>query len=429
MKADVGAETWAVSRTYAWVVFALTFGLLLSDYMSRQVLVAVFPQLKADWRLNDAQLGGLVSIVALAVGVLTFPLSVLADRMGRVRSVAVMALFWSLSTASCGIAAHYDQMLVARLCIGVGEAAYGSVGAAVLFSVFPKHLRGTVQGAFMAGGVFGSVVGLGLGGAVASHFGWRAAFLCMAVFGAVLGGAYLVIVSEARIRPRHTLNDGPAARLGPRFVSGETVKTLIADLFSQPTARLTYLGSGVQMFLTASMLAWVPSHLNRDYGLKPDKAAVLGAGFLLISACGMIACGMIADYFSRRRAVRRATFCAVFSLVSAVLLGLAFLSPPGSLQLALIGAGLVTAGGFNGPAGALAADVTPLRAHASVMAVLTLSNNLIGLAPGPMVTGLLADRLGLAAALRFVPAVGIVAALIFWAAARSYARYLGDENP
>ena len=47
----------AVSRTYAWVVFALTFGLLISDYMSRQVLNAVFPLLKAEWALTDTQLG------------------------------------------------------------------------------------------------------------------------------------------------------------------------------------------------------------------------------------------------------------------------------------------------------------------------------------------------------------------------------------
>ena len=71
-------------RVYAWVVFALTVGLLLSDYMSRQVLNAVFPLLKTTWNLSDTQLGSLSSVVALMVGVLTFPLSVLADRWGRV---------------------------------------------------------------------------------------------------------------------------------------------------------------------------------------------------------------------------------------------------------------------------------------------------------------------------------------------------------
>src|SRR5436190_18330317 len=88
----------ATSRTYAWVIFALTFGLLLSDYMSRQVLNAVFPLLKAEWSLSDTQLGSLSGIVALMVGLLTFPLSLAADRWGRLTSLKVMALVWSLAT-------------------------------------------------------------------------------------------------------------------------------------------------------------------------------------------------------------------------------------------------------------------------------------------------------------------------------------------
>lgn len=43
-------------KLYPWIVFALAFGLLLSDYMSRQVLSAVFPILKADWDLSDSHL-------------------------------------------------------------------------------------------------------------------------------------------------------------------------------------------------------------------------------------------------------------------------------------------------------------------------------------------------------------------------------------
>ena len=167
---DPGAR---IPRRYAWVVFALSFGLLLSDYMSRQVLNAVFPLLKQEWMLTDARLGLLSGIVALMVGLLTFPLSLLADRFGRVKSLAIMATVWSLATLGCGLAQDYPQMLAARFLVGVGEAAYGSVGIAVVLSVFPKHMRATLTGAFMAGGMFGSVLGMALGGAVAAHMGWR----------------------------------------------------------------------------------------------------------------------------------------------------------------------------------------------------------------------------------------------------------------
>src|SRR3990167_11487488 len=99
-----------VARPYAWIVFALTFGLLISDYMSRQVLNAVFPMLKGEWALSDGQLGLLSGIVALMVGLLTFPLSLLADRFGRVKSLALMAMLWSLATLGCALAENYQQM-------------------------------------------------------------------------------------------------------------------------------------------------------------------------------------------------------------------------------------------------------------------------------------------------------------------------------
>ncbi|GAB91618.1 MFS transporter, partial [Gordonia rhizosphera] len=124
------------SRKYPWIVFALAFGLLLSDYMSRQVLSAVFPFLKTAWSLSDSELASLTSIVALMVGLLTLPLSVVADRWGRVRALVVMAVLWSIATALCAVAGSFEQMLGARFLVGVGEAAYGSVGIALVLSVF-----------------------------------------------------------------------------------------------------------------------------------------------------------------------------------------------------------------------------------------------------------------------------------------------------
>ena len=230
---DPGAR---IPRRYAWVVFALSFGLLLSDYMSRQVLNAVFPLLKQEWVLSDARLGLLSGIVALMVGLLTFPLSLLADRFGRVKSLTVMATVWSLATLGCGLAQEYPQMLVARFLVGVGEAAYGSVGIAVVLSVFPKHMRATLTGAFMAGGMFGSVLGMALGGAVAAHLGWRWAFAAMALFGLVLALLYPIIVREKRIAPprpderalvkapQHAGREGAATQPGQQPLGGRGLR-------------------------------------------------------------------------------------------------------------------------------------------------------------------------------------------------------------
>ena len=184
---------------YGWLVFALAFGLLISDYMARQVLNAVFPLIKLEWSLSDAQLGLLSGVVALMVGVLTFPLSMLADRWGRVKSLTLMAILWSLATLMCAAAQSYGQMLAGRVFVGVGEAAYGSVGIALVISVFPSSMRATLSSAFMAGGLFGQVLGVALGGEIAAGQGWRAAFLVIGLAGLVLAIAFPLLVSERRI--------------------------------------------------------------------------------------------------------------------------------------------------------------------------------------------------------------------------------------
>ncbi len=71
-RVDTALGTGGRRKLYPWIVFALAFGLLLSDYMSRQVLSAVFPILKADWDLSDSHLASLSSVVALMVGLLTY---------------------------------------------------------------------------------------------------------------------------------------------------------------------------------------------------------------------------------------------------------------------------------------------------------------------------------------------------------------------
>ena len=234
----------------------MTFGLLLSDYMSRQVLNAVFPLLKAEWALSDARLGALSGVVSLAVGALALPLSLLADRWGRIRSLVLMAALWSIATLACALAQDYQQMLAARLIVGVGEAAYGSVGLAVLLTVFPARMRATISGAFLAGGMIGSVLGISLGGFIAAHFGWRAAFAGMAVFGIVLTICYPLVVKERRV----TVG---SARMRPGVPRRPRLRTLV----SSRSVICAYLGSGVQLFISGALLAWLPSYLNRYYDM------------------------------------------------------------------------------------------------------------------------------------------------------------------
>jgi MFS family permease len=390
-------------RPRAWLVFAVSFALLLSDYMSRQVLAAVFPLLKAEWHLSDARLGALGGVVALMVGVLTVPLSLVADRVGRARSVAAMALTWSVATLGCALCANYGQLMLARTVLGVGEAAYGSVGLAVVFTYFPRQFRATITGAFMAGGLFGSFAGLILGGAIAARFGWRGSFVAMALFGLLLAAVYAVVVRQRR--PDDAAASEPAARLAPREV--------VRGLFGTPAVVATYVASGLQLLVLGALTAWTPSYLNRELDLPPAKAAAVAAGLLLSSGVGMVVWGGLTDRLCAGRPQLRPTLAAAYALVTFGFLEAAFMLPPGPIQLGCALIGLFCAGATTGPAGAIVADGAPLALHGAALAVLTLANNLIGLAPGPAVAGLLADHFGLQAALRLCVGAALVAAGAF----------------
>lgn len=416
---QTSAGTRRASRHYPWLVFALSFGLLLSDYMSRQVLNALFPLLKAEWALSDASLGALGGVVALMVGLLTLPLSILADRWGRVRSLTLMAALWSLATLGCAVASSYGEMFVARLCVGIGEAAYGSVGIALVLSVFPRHLRASLSAAFIAGGAFGSVLGMALGGLISAWLGWRFAFAGMALFGLVMVGFYRLVVTEPRLQAQRVALGLQATTEAPR--GAMPLRALCNALFASRSILCAYAGSALQLLVMGSLLAWMPSYLGRYYAMSTEHAGLGAACFVLAGGAGMIVCGALTDRVARTRPARKWLMAVTYSVLCFVLLGAAFHLPPGTAQLALVAAGMMLAGGSAGPASAAVANLTDPSIHASAFATLTLANNLLGLAPGPFFTGVLADHIGLAAALQWLPLTGLIAAFCFLAGRRTYA--------
>ncbi|MFJ4293501.1 MFS transporter [Cupriavidus sp. NPDC089707] len=412
------------STFYAWVVFTLIFSLLMSDYMSRQVLNAVFPHLKLEWGLTDAQLGSLSGVVALMVGLLTLPFSLLADRWGRVKSLALMALLWSASTLACGLAANYGHMMAARFFVGVGEAAYGSVGLAVILSAFPASMRATLTGAFTSGGMFGAVLGMALGGVVATHFGWRAAFVAMALFGLVVAMFYALIVTERRLARRTHAGTAAAATARATGRGSLPLPATLRAVFGAPSLVFAYLGSGLQLFTVFAIVAWMPSYLNRYYSMAPDKSALAAAVLLIVSGVGMTLCGILTDWVSRKAPGRKVTLAIAYCLISCVLLMSALRLAPGNAQLLLIAGGVLVAAGTWGPAGAMVANLARPAIHSTALATLTLANNLLGAAPAPFLTGVLADRIGLLGALQVVPLVSLAAATLFLLAGRNYQRDL-----
>jgi predicted MFS family arabinose efflux permease len=409
-----GAGTYQGSKTYAWTVFALSFGLILSDYLSRQAVGAVFPFLKPVWGVSDSQLGALVSIVSLVVGVMTIPLSLIADRWGRVKSITLMAFVWCFATIACGLATSYTQMLVARAMVGFGEAAYAAAGAALLAHTFPGDKRSAVLGAFQSGGIFGSVMGVVIGGAVASQFGWRYAFFAVGAPGLLLAVLYPIFVRDYKVP---ALQEGAA---GNRVDGRPRFAEVFRHVFAARSGNFTFVAFGLQMGIPAVLIAWVPTYFNRFYGYDPKKASLIAAVVVLVLGVGMLFGGAVADRLSRGRPRYRALVPAAYALISALMLFAAFALPPGVAGLVLLLGGALFAAAHGGAAVAMLIDVTHPAVHATVTATAVLGANLLGTAPGPYLVGLLSDVANLRTALTVAPLMSLAAAVLFLLAARYY---------
>lgn len=415
----VAADQYLFTRGAAWFAYAMTLGLMVVDYVDRQVIVSLFPHMKAAWGLSDTQLGALVSIVSVTVALGALPVALFADRASRVKSIVAMAAVWSVASISCMFTRGYAALFVARGAVGLGEAGYGSVGAALIASHFPARLRGALMAGFFASASVGSVVGVMLGGLIAAKWGWQSAFGVVGVPGLVLALAYL------RVKDYRTVALTPTLDQATRSVGG-VLRHVAKALGRSPTMLHVCIGAAAQLVVVSALWSWLPSFLNRMHGVAPEQAGVKAALIVLCGAAGSVAWGALVDRAGQRRPRNKLLAMAVLCLVAMLILALPFaayalgapLDP--ALEFGLIAAGSFVATCTVGPVSAVVIDVIHPGVRATGSSVLALFQNLFGLAAGPVIAGVLSDHLGLAQALALAPLFSIVAAAFFLRASRTY---------
>ena len=155
--------------------------------------------------------------------------------------------------------------------------------------------------------------------------------------------------------------------------------------------------------------------------MAPIQAAVKAALVVLCGAIGSVVWGAVVDRAGARHPHGKLYAMALLCIASLLVMVAAFGAP----VTAQARFGLIALGGFLmtctvGPVSAIVIDVTPLAVRVTGASVVALFMNLFGLAAGPFIAGVLSDAWGLTAALTAMPAFGLLAALAFSFAARTY---------
>lgn len=406
------------SKRSAWAVFSLTCLLMVFDFIDRQVIVSMLPFIKTDWGLSDTQLGGLISIVSLTVGLFSIPVALLADRWSRVKSIFAMGFVWSAATMACALAGNFAQLLALRGLVGIGEAGYAGAGAALLSNRFPGRMRAAILGAFTASAAIGAVLGVVLGGAIATRWGWQAAFGIVGVPGLILAFLFLLVKDYETV----DLTSAEAGQAAGKF----SLRDVVRAVLDRPSALAIYVGGALQLFVVSTIYSWLPSFFNRAYGLPVDQAGVRAALVLLAGSLAAIAWGWLADRVSRDEPANKILVMTLSAVSSGLVLTVAFgVLSPGTAQFAGILLGAVLMTGTIGTVAAVTVDVAHPGLRATAIAIGALIQNLFGLAGGPFITGVISDQYGLVASLAVVPAFGFAAAVAFVMTIRLYRKDLG----
>lgn len=432
-------EGYLFSKAYTNYVFLLLWLLYFFDYIDRMVVVSLFPFLKADWGLTDAQCGAMVSAVYWAIILFSFPISILIDRWSRKKSIGIMAVLWSLATAACAFTRNFGQLFAARAAIGIGEAGYAPGGTAMISALFPEKRRAFMVGIWNASIPLGMAAGIVIGGLIASRWGWRHAFGIVALPGLIIAllfffvRDYKTVGLEKTVERRFSGFSGtdlksvpekPPAESGPatkKMTKMDIVRTFAAT----PSLILTYFGFAGMMFTSISMSTFLPTYFQRVQGFPLQKATLLASGIMLTSIIGSPLGGWIADTWMKKRIQARLLLPSVSALLTAVLFLTGFYLPTGGMvQYGIFLLAGIASIAWASSAIAVTQDVVHPGLRAVSYALCVITQNLLGSALGPIVTGAFSDSYGILTALKIASAMALISCVLFYLGSRYYARDL-----
>ena len=416
-------------REYAWYVVGILALANTSAFIDRQILGLLVGPVRRDLGISDTQMGILYGLAfALFYTLLGIPIARAADRGSRRTIIAIGIALWSVMTVLCGVAQTYDQLLLARLGVGVGEAALAAPAVSLLSDYFPAERRATALSVYSLGIYLGAGLANLVGGALLARLGadatvvwpvvgeirsWQGAFVVVGLPGLVIA-ALLATVREPQRRETGTSDDTRGHSIG------DIVRYLDANRRTFAYHNLGYAMFALVNFATA---AWLPSHLVRTYGWTAARAGVtLGILTISIGVLGVIVGGRVADAMLVRGRTDAKLRVGIIAALANLVCGMAYtLAPTAALSVAALVPYNFFASFAFGAAVAAVQEITPNRMRAQIGALFVSAMTLIGLGLGPSVVGLLTDRVfGGDAALRYsllaVTVVGLSGAAALLAA-------------
>jgi MFS family permease len=378
---------WALDAT-DFGLFSLVLRPAVTELLGGQATVA-----------EIGKVGGYLSMVGLlgwALGGFLF--GTIADYIGRVRTLALSILVFSVFTACQGFANTPTELGIYRFLGGLGTGAEIVVGIPLVAEAFAERHRAKVLGIMMTGGAFGSIIG-GQVYNLVGPYGWRYVF-----FVGIAPALLLLFFRRNMAEPAHfhavrerrqaVKAAGASAseqdRVFMRFVPAQLF--IAENRFSTFVGLLFALGTLLSIWTSVIWLPTIQTFMLQKDGITGNAAIpYVGTGMMLWGIGGMFGYatfGFLADHFGRRPTI---VFYNVGAIASGLVLYL-WLGTYAWYHYVLVVFGYFVFGVFSGHAIYLP-ELFPTHVRATAVAFCNGTGRIIT-SFGPLVAGLLVVPFG-----------------------------------
>ncbi len=362
-----------------WWICALLFFATTINYIDRQVLAILAPQLQKEIGWSEIEYGYIVTAFQFSYAIGLLLAGKLIDFLGTKRGYILSIIVWSLAAMSHAFARTATGFGVARLALGMGESGNFPAAIKTIAEWFPRKERALATGIFNSGSNIGAIVAPLTVPVIALYLGWQWAFILTGLLGFVWLFFWIKMIKAPKIHPNVN-----AAELALIAADAEVNPEKPASVWQIISTRKVW-AIAIGKFLTDPIwwffLYWLPKFLNQTYGLQLDKIGLPLITAYLIADAGSIGGGWISSKFLKMgwtvNAARKTTLliCALLVIPIYWVSGMAELWP----AVWLIGLGMAAHTGWSANMYTLATDFFPKQDVGTVVGFIGMAGAVGGM--------------------------------------------------
>jgi MFS transporter, ACS family, aldohexuronate transporter len=353
---------------FRWVICALLFFAATINYVDRQVLSILAPDLQYSIGWSEIDYSNIVFAFQIAYALMFLAAGSIIDRIGTRFGFALAIIWWSLAAMGHALANSAAAFGFWRFMLGVGEAGNFPASIKAIAEWFPKRERALATGIFNSGTNIGAIIAPIVVPLIAVRWGWQTAFIATGA----LGFFWLFFWLSVYRRPEEHKR---LSRPEFSYIRSDSPESLTKTPWF-PLLRLRQTWAfALGKFMTDPVwwfyLFWLPKFLNSAHGVKTADMIPYLVTVYLLADIGSVAGGWLSSALLKRgwsvNVARKTTMLLCALCVVPVMAA----SQTHSLWLA-VGLVSLAAGAHQGWSAnlfTLSSDLFPRRAVGSVVGI------------------------------------------------------------